>query len=295
MSSRVRSLLVAAAVLTVLVSHSSTVCAAEWHPPVEGGSVLLGFGAGYPGGTHRGVDIAAASGDGIAAPGAGTVSFAGRVPADGGGTCTAVTLEFADGRKMSLLPLESAEVVTGECVEVGQTLGRLAASGDDSSAATHLHVSLRSGDLYLDPGDLVSGAVAVAAEPPVAPACPPVDISGGVGGGTPAPCPHPATAVPADACVAPSSPVQISGSAASTAAGPTAATPRVAQRVEIESSGVPETSALMPASWQPTARDVPVFVRFDSRAMTGTMLACAMLLAAGGIVLSRRAHPVRVN
>ena len=101
---RVRSVIVASALLGVLVSGPGSAAAAEWHPPVEGGIMLLGFGIPYPGGTHRGVDIAAESGAEVASPAAGTISFAGQVPADGGGTCTAITLELADGRKMSLLP-----------------------------------------------------------------------------------------------------------------------------------------------------------------------------------------------
>lgn len=293
MSWRVRSIVATVAVLAAVAWSIATAAqAAEWCPPLGGGSAVLGFGAAYPGGTHRGVDIAAASGATISAPASGTVSFAGQVPADGGGTCTAITLEFADGRKMSLLPLEVADVVTGECVEAGQALGLLAARGDDSSAVPHLHVSLRSGDLYLDPGDLASGVSAVATELPPTPACPPVDLSGGDSGGTRAPGALPAAVVPAGACAAPASPVQPS---ASTVAGPAPATSRVAHIADIEASGVPGTSALVPASWQATSRDVPVLAPFDLRAVTGTGLACAMIAAAVGIVLSRRAQPVRVN
>ena len=295
MSRHVRPFVAVVVVLVAFASGSATAFAAEWSPPVEGGSVALGFGAAYPGGTHRGVDIVAAPGAGVSAPAAGTVSFAGQVPADGGGTCAAVTLELADGRRMSLLPLEAADVVIGECIEAGQAIGSLAASGDDSSPVTHLHVSLRSGDLYLDPGDLVSSAVAVAVEPPAAPASPPVDLSGGVGGGTPASVPAFAAATPPASTVVSAGPVQSGASTASMVARPEPAAPRVACMADIEDSGVPVTSGLMPASWQATSRDVPVFAPLDPRVATGVGLACAMIAAASGIVLSRRAQPVRVD
>lgn len=293
-SRRVRSLMVVAAALVGVAAHASTAYAAEWLPPVEGGSMILGFGAAYPGGSHRGVDIAAAPGVTVSAPVAGTVSFAGRVPADGGGTCVAVTLELADGRRMSLLPLESADVVSGECVESGQTLGVLAASGDDSSSATHLHMSLRRGELYLDPGDLVSGTVAVTAEQPPTPACPPGALSDDTGG-EPSVAPVSVANVASCASMAPADPVQCGTAVPSVAAGSVAAIPRAASRPEIEEAGAPQASALMPSGWRGTTRDVPVLAPIDLRIATGAGLACAMIATAAGIVLSHRAQPVRID
>ena len=292
---RVRSVIVASALLGVLVSGPGSAAAAEWHPPVEGGIMLLGFGIPYPGGTHRGVDIAAESGAEVASPAAGTISFAGQVPADGGGTCTAITLELADGRKMSLLPLQGADVVAGEGVEAGQVLGLLASAGDDSAATPHLHVSLRSGDLYLDTGDLVAGAVAVTAGPPAAAPSAPLDLSGGTGGGTPAPrsvLTAPAAGSPA---AAPTGSVQVSAAEPGVVAEPAAAVPLVVRKSEVAASGVPEASALVPAGWHGTARDIPVLAPIDARTMAGTGLACAMIAVAVGIGLSLRARPVHVN
>lgn len=291
---RVRSLIFVAAALAVFATPASTAYAAEWLPPVEGGSVILGFGEAYPGGTHRGVDIAATSGVMVSAPVAGTVSFAGRVPADGGGTCVAVTLELADGRRMSLLPLGSAGVESGECVEAGQILGVLAASGDDSSSATHLHVSLRRGELYLDPGDLVSQAAAVTTAQPMAPACPPSALPDDTGG---EPSAAAASVAAASSCVGVVSPdsAQCGTAVPSIAAGSVAAIHRVASRPENENAGVPQASALMPSGWRGTTRDVPVLAPLDSRVATGAGLACAMIATGGGIVLSRRAQPVRVD
>ncbi len=164
MSRRLTGSIIAAAVLFALVAHVTGAHASEWQPPVEGGVMLLGFGAAYPAGTHRGVDISATAGAAVASPATGVVAFAGQVPADGGGTCGAVTVELADGRRMSLLPLDGMTVTTGDAVSAGDALGRVAASGDDSSSEAHLHVGLRSGDLYLDPGELIAVVGPVSAE-----------------------------------------------------------------------------------------------------------------------------------
>jgi hypothetical protein len=112
------------------------------------------FGALYAtdGGSsrHRGVDLEAADGERVLAPLAGTVSFAGRVPAVGGGTVLAVTLDTAVGH-VTLLPLAHADVTRGREVAEGTAVGTLASAGDGSSADTHLHVGVREGDLYVDP------------------------------------------------------------------------------------------------------------------------------------------------
>lgn len=133
-----------------------TAAATEWSPPVSGTSIALPFGAEYPGGVHRGIDLPADVGAAIQAPSAGRVAFAGTIPADGGGTCNAVTIETADGHKISLLPLESVQVQAGAPICAGDTVGRLAVSGDDSSASPHLHLGLRQGDRYIDPAPLLA-------------------------------------------------------------------------------------------------------------------------------------------
>ena len=127
---------------------------AGW-PLESGGSVLLGFGGSYiatsgPNSTHRGVDISGPSGTRIVAPLAGTVTFAGRVPAANGSTCGAVTISTAQG-SLTMLPLASIAVARGSELREGDPVGALAADGDVSSRASHVHVGLRRGDLYVDP------------------------------------------------------------------------------------------------------------------------------------------------
>jgi len=122
---------------------------------IQSSDVILGFGSAYtaPDGsscTHRGLDAAASPGSPVQAPVSGTVRFAGRVPGPHGGTVGAVTLETDQGL-VSVLPVEGIEVSKGDSVERGDALGALSASGDPSSAGAHVHLSLRHGDLYVDP------------------------------------------------------------------------------------------------------------------------------------------------
>lgn len=139
-----------------LVLAGSPAWAADWSPPVSGASITVPFGAAGPGGVHRGVDMPAEPGAPVRTPSVGTVLFAGVVPADGGGTCGAVTIQTPDGYRVSLLPLDGVQVSEGAAVQAGDTVGRLAASGDDSSDAPHLHLGLRNGDQYVDPSPMLS-------------------------------------------------------------------------------------------------------------------------------------------
>jgi murein DD-endopeptidase MepM/ murein hydrolase activator NlpD len=129
-----------------------------WSPPLGGSATLVTFGVACPTGTHRGIDFAGEDGESVNAPVAGEVLFAGQVPADGGGTCGAVTLSIAGGLRLSLLPLAEVFVSEGDALGAGEALGTLAGTGDASSAAPHLHVGLRRGDLYLDPASLIAGS-----------------------------------------------------------------------------------------------------------------------------------------
>ena len=157
MGARARhTVVVAAAVVFTLTAARAW--AVEWFPPVEGG-VITPYGVVCPSGTqHRGVDVAGTADAEVRAPLPGKVLFAGQVPADGGGTCGAVTIELADGRKLSLLPLSETSVSEGANVDPGEPIGTLAAAGDDSAAEAHLHIGLRSGTTYLDPSGLLSVA-----------------------------------------------------------------------------------------------------------------------------------------
>lgn len=207
-------------------------------PPASAAEVALGYGVPYSGGTHRGVDVALAAGADIESPVSGTVLFAGSVPADGGGTCTAVTIQTSDGLRVSLLPLSGASVSQGTAVVAGDEVGVLAGAGDDSCAVTHLHMSLRRGDAYLDPTALL-------------PVTPQTQQAEAPVGAAAAPAPGVASASAAHAPMA----SQVSAPALSTVAEPAAeacadvrpeTTPQlVAQQSQaIEGAGVPAPSDL---------------------------------------------------
>jgi len=66
----------------------------------------------------------------------------------------AVTIAMSDGRLATYLPLETASVAKGDEVTQGDAIGTLAASGDGSHAAAHLHLGLRENGTYIDPGAL---------------------------------------------------------------------------------------------------------------------------------------------
>jgi len=143
-------------------------------PLASGGTgVELGFGATYAAAdgtvsTHRGIDLAGEEGAEVVAPLAGEVTFVGRVPGAGGGTVLAATIRTAQG-SVTLLPLDRATVVRGAAVGEGEQVATLAASGDGSSSATHLHMGLRTGSLYLDPTSLLTAPVAARPESEVQP------------------------------------------------------------------------------------------------------------------------------
>jgi len=168
--SKVRCGALLAAALSVAALSIAALCvpaAAHAARPLasSGTGPVLGFGASYSdgGGTtsvHRGVDIAAEAGERVLAPVAGTVTFVGRVPGAGGSTVLAITLQTAAG-SVTLLPLERASVSRGDSVSEGATLATLAENGDASFSATHLHVGLRAGSLYLDPARVLTIPLAV--------------------------------------------------------------------------------------------------------------------------------------
>src|SRR3954466_3293786 len=97
------------AALVVLLSFSvvcTVPCAWAWTWPVAG-PVLTPFSFDaarpYAGGQHRGIDIGAAAGAGVAAPVAGTVTFAGTVPTSG----KTLSLLTADALAVTLTHLGS--------------------------------------------------------------------------------------------------------------------------------------------------------------------------------------------
>jgi hypothetical protein len=162
----------------------TTAMAVAW-PLAEDCEVALAYGQPYTGPdgaarTHTGLDLHAEHGVAALSVVGGTVAFAGRIPAGAGASTLAVTIEAADGLRYTVLPLESLDVGAGDAVEAGTELGALAQGGDDSTASTHLHVSVRRGETYLDPMSVLERPVMVAPEPqpepPVqAPETPPLD------------------------------------------------------------------------------------------------------------------------
>lgn len=84
----------------------------------------------------------------------------------------AVSISTASG-SLTLMPFDSIDASRGDAVRSGEVLGRLAEDGDPSTAEPHLHVGLKRGGVYLDPGDLLA-AFAVDAQPerpPLAESC----------------------------------------------------------------------------------------------------------------------------
>lgn len=158
-------LLLGAAVLACALALANPGAAHAAWPLRSAGSVTLGFGATYraaeatSSSVHHGIDVSAAEGDRVLAPLAGRVTFAGRVPAAGGGQVRAVTIATSAG-SLTLMPLSSASVAKGAELAEGDDVGVLAGDGDGSSAVTHVHVGLKRGDLYVDPLSVLSAPVA---------------------------------------------------------------------------------------------------------------------------------------
>ena len=169
-----RTQVLTAGVLTALVLQSAAY-ASVWCAPVTGCAVVTAYGGSYAGVTHRGVDLRASAGAEASAPAAGSVTFAGRVPADGGGTCGAVTVDIGDGLRVSLLPLDEVFVTAGDRIAAGEVVGTVAATGDSSHPEPHLHVGLRRDEAYVDPTGFLPGAVAESGGGADAP-----DVSGSV-------------------------------------------------------------------------------------------------------------------
>ncbi len=145
----------------MLINVTNVYAANIWNNP----DVILAFGDTYVSelgnnSRHSGMDVSLQTGTSITAPKSGTISFAGSVPSSeipGSPTTLAVTIDIGDDKKISVMPLESIAVKEGDSVSVGDSLGLLAATGDKSSSAVHLHVSLREGSTYVDPSVLFTG------------------------------------------------------------------------------------------------------------------------------------------
>jgi Peptidase family M23 len=139
-------------VVPVLVFGVWTPVAQAWSWPVQG-PVLQPFvfdeSHPYASGQHRGIDIGAdAAGETVAAPAAGTVSFAGSVPTSG----KSVTIETSDGYSVTLTHLGSIVVAKGAAVAEGEAVGTVGPSGTPEEDGPYLHLGIR---LAADPNGYV--------------------------------------------------------------------------------------------------------------------------------------------
>ncbi len=180
-----RSLFWLVVLTSVLWGASAATASTALSPPVSGG-VALGFGAAYESGgkrvTHRGLDLEGSAGETVRAACDGVITFAGEVPAEGGGRAFAVTIRSADGLLVCVSPLATTSARKGATVAAGDPLGQLAESGDASWSDTHVHLSARDGDTYVEPtlaavqvSDPGGGAPAITSPP---------GNGGSTGGGT---------------------------------------------------------------------------------------------------------------
>lgn len=302
MNARVRCLITASGALLLLCARQVPAHAGAWSAPVGAGTTILGYGEQYAGRTHRGVDISAAAASEVGSPAAGVVVFAGSVPADGGGVCGAVTVELPDGLKVSLLPLEAVFVSTGQTVAGGETVGLVAAAGDDSSAAAHLHLGLRRGDAYLDPAGYLPACSApeVSAETEPASAPLPGMASGAVSGGAPV-----ATTGAPSATNASASPVAWAAPTGDSLASAAAAVP-VSRAMEVESrassgsqvfvsAGLPVPSNLDPSRACVHARGSNGITLAPSAAPLGAGALGIIAVAAGCLLTPWKAVLARAN
>lgn len=148
-----------ATVAVFLAWAPSTACGASWAWPVSG-PVSLAYGSPWADDsgrtcTHGGLDISADPGGSVQACASGRVAFAGRVPAAGGGSTLAVSVTTADGLKFTCMPLSKVAVSQGQDVSRGSVIGSLAAAGDGSFGASHLHLTVRRGEVAIDPVSLL--------------------------------------------------------------------------------------------------------------------------------------------
>jgi peptidase M23-like protein len=158
--------------------------ASAWTWPVDG-PVLRGFlfseDTPLAPGQHRGIDIQGALGDQVVAPVGGTVTFVGRVAANG----LTVTIETSDGYTVTLLHLGDALVRRGDAVAEGQSVAIVGSSGIPEYTFLYVQLGVRlSADPegYLDPQVFLPVLA-----PPSTPPAPDVQ---------PAPVAPPATATP---------------------------------------------------------------------------------------------------
>lgn len=122
------------------------------------GLLLRGFVDPGPrwGAGHRGVDLAAAAGSPVVAPGGGTVTFVGVVV-----DRPLVVVTHRGGLRSTLEPVVS-DLTVGSQVSTGEVIGSVAAEASTHCAPTScLHWGVRVGEEYIDPLLVLGGIEAV--------------------------------------------------------------------------------------------------------------------------------------
>src|SRR6185503_4643916 len=168
------------AVLLTALSFSPV--AGAWSWPVDGPVIQpFAFDPAHPyaAGQHRGIDVGASVGTTVAAPAAGTVTFAGTVPGSG----RSVTIATADGYAVTLTHLGSIAAAKGASVAEGDGVGTIGPSDEPDRPQPYVQLGVRVASEpqgYLDPltflpprGQPASAAPPSApAQAPAAPAAP---------------------------------------------------------------------------------------------------------------------------
>ncbi len=118
----------------------------RWHPPVAPVDVVGDFHPPaerwLPG--HRGVDLRTAPGQPVRAAGDGRVAFAGTLAGRG-------VVSVDHGALRTTYEPVDAQVVVGERVRAGETLGTVGTGTGHCGSGSCLHLGLRRGRQYLDP------------------------------------------------------------------------------------------------------------------------------------------------
>ncbi|HEY2354256.1 MAG TPA: M23 family metallopeptidase [Gaiellaceae bacterium] len=273
--------------------------ASAWSWPVNG-PVLEPFSYDeahpYAAGQHRGIDIGAtASGDPVASPESGTVSFAGFVPTSG----ESLTIQTTDGYSVTLTHLGSISVAAGAAVSEGDVVATVGPSGTPEQSVPYVHLGIRltSDPLgYLDP----SGFLPPPAPPAPAPTPKPVPHPVKQPALAPAHVPHggglvletPTVAPPA--VVAPVQPVHVSTPSSSPAPNSTPSPSPAPQVFRTDAPQIRRPTA------EPVTDGVPVFLKPFAHAFATEPIALsiapgivALLLAlATAYTWSRRQSPL---
>jgi murein DD-endopeptidase MepM/ murein hydrolase activator NlpD len=138
-----------------------------WSPPVVAAVADAFRPPGCPWcAGNRGIEYATQSGDAVRAVAGGQVSFAGEVAGTG-----YVVVRHADGLRVTYGNLAEIAWRAGDVVVAGVLIGR---------ADGHVHIGVRRGDEYIDPGPMLGESIGVARLVPTdgepAPPAPPATL-----------------------------------------------------------------------------------------------------------------------